>query len=229
MNASLQSPRTRGLHKRETLRLNVAATCLGTYALGPGYRAAVWVQGCPFHCAGCISPEWIPDLPARLVSPEELLDELLENPQVTGLTFSGGEPMHQAQGLAELSRLAKRRRDVDLICFSGYTLDRLRANPPAPGVDLLLAQLDVLVDGPYIASLNDNKGLRGSQNQQIHYLTPRLSMSLLEETPRRAEVHVQNGQAFLVGVPPQGMGAAFSSAIHKFRSQRYRLVQNERA
>src|SRR5690348_11966108 len=36
------------------LLVRVAATCTGTRALGPGLRSVVWVQGCPFRCAGCL-------------------------------------------------------------------------------------------------------------------------------------------------------------------------------
>lgn len=43
--------------------LNVAATRVGTRTLGPGVRSVVWVQGCPFHCLGCLAPEWIPNAP----------------------------------------------------------------------------------------------------------------------------------------------------------------------
>ncbi len=157
------------------------------------------------------------------------MDILLEDPNTTGITFSGGEPFRQSRGLAEVARLARRRRDVDIICFSGYQLEQLRKDPPNPWTDMLLSQLDVLVDGPYIAALNDNKGLRGSVNQRIHYLTPRLSTYFLEETPRKAEIQVQDGQAFLVGVPPKGMGIAFSAAVQRFKSKQYRLVQHERS
>ncbi len=159
---------------------------------------------------------------------EQLVDELLENPEVTGLTFSGGEPFRQSRGLADVARLAKRKRDLTIICFSGYRLEQLRKRPPNPWAEMLLAEIDVLIDGLYIASLNDSQGLRGSSNQNIHYLTPRLSTYFLEDIPRRAEIQVQEGQAFLVGVPPRGMGIAFSSAIQKFRSQQFKLVQNER-
>src|SRR5512146_912679 len=97
--------------------LNVAAICPTTRALGPGVRAVVWVQGCAFHCPGCIAPDWIPIRPARLVKPEALAEELLADPEVTGLTFSGGEPMLQASALARLARAARNMRDVDIICF----------------------------------------------------------------------------------------------------------------
>ncbi len=209
--------------------LNLAALCSSTRALGPGLRAVLWVQGCVFNCMGCISPEWIPDTPAHLMTAEQVVDALLEDPNVTGITLSGGEPFRQSRGLAEVARLARRKRDVDIICFSGYRLEQLRKDPPNPWTEMLLSQLDVLVDGPYIAALNDNKGLRGSSNQHIHYLTPRLNTYFLEDLPRKAEIQVQEGQAFLVGVPPKGMGIAFSAAIQRFKSRQYRLVQNERS
>lgn len=112
--------------------LNVAATRVGTRALGPGVRSVVWVQGCPFRCAGCVAPEWIPERPARRADPDRLAAELLADPQVTGFTLSGGEPMSQAAGLARLVRRARLLRDVSVVCFTGYRLERLRTRPPHP-------------------------------------------------------------------------------------------------
>ncbi|HET9590991.1 MAG TPA: 4Fe-4S single cluster domain-containing protein, partial [Anaerolineales bacterium] len=94
--------------------LNIASFSTQTRALGPGLRAVVWVQGCPFHCRGCIAPEWIPFQPAVQMTPRELVDRLLVA-DISGLTFSGGEPMEQAAGLAEVARLVKDRREVDII------------------------------------------------------------------------------------------------------------------
>ncbi|MBE0697352.1 MAG: radical SAM protein, partial [Anaerolineaceae bacterium] len=94
---------------QEKIVLNIAAICKGTRSLGPGLRAVVWVQGCPFQCPGCIAPDWIPIHPSHLYSPEQLVDDLLGDPHIQGLTFSGGEPMLQAVGLAFLSRLARKK------------------------------------------------------------------------------------------------------------------------
>src|SRR5258708_7469610 len=91
----------------EDLPVNVAATRIGTEMLGPGLRSVVWVQGCPLRCRGCLAPDWIPDRPARIVPAGQLVDELLAEPDVSGLTFSGGEPMMQAAGLAAVARLAR--------------------------------------------------------------------------------------------------------------------------
>ena len=196
----------------DKVMLNVAATLVGTSVLGPGLRAVVWVQGCPLRCPGCLAPDWIPFTPARLVAPEVLADELLAHPLISGLTFSGGEPTAQAEGLAQLARLARQRRRMDIICFSGFTLERLRQSPPYPGVADLLAQVDVLIDGAYIAQQDDNRGLRGSANQRIHHLTHRLAGVDLQSAPRRAEVVVRDGHLMLVGVPPTGLLASVSQA-----------------
>ncbi len=148
------------------LEVQVAETCIGTRALGPGLRSVVWVQGCPFSCAGCIAPDWIPRRTARAVRPEDLAAELLADPDVTGLTFSGGEPMAQATALAAGIRAARQARDVTLICFTGYRLSVLRSSPPDQGVPDLLAQADVVIDGRYVARRNDNKGLRGATTSE---------------------------------------------------------------
>lgn len=212
----------------EQLFLNIAATCPGTRSLGPGLRAVVWVQGCCFHCPGCIAPEWIPLKPARIISPDLLSDELLENPDVSGLTFSGGEPMLQAVGLARLARLARQKREISIICFTGFQRQVLEKSPPVPGVYDLLDQIDVLIDGPYISRLNDNRGLRGSQNQKVHFITDRLSSTNFENSPRKADILIQNGQAMMVGVPPKGLDSAFQRAIEKGNELRWELRSYER-
>jgi anaerobic ribonucleoside-triphosphate reductase activating protein len=187
---------------------------VGTRALGPGLRSAAWVQGCPFHCRGCIAPEWIPRQPAREVYPADLAAELLADPGVCGFTFSGGEPMSQAAGLAEVIRVARQHRDLTLICFTGYRLAELRARPPGPGVTDLLAHTDVLIDGRYVATRNDGRGLRGSTNQRVHFLTGRLAHfeADLVGGPRRSEIRIRARSALLVGVPGAGVSAAFDLA-----------------
>jgi anaerobic ribonucleoside-triphosphate reductase activating protein len=195
-----------------SIRLRVAETCVATRALGPGLRSVAWVQGCPFRCRGCLAPDWIPpDAPAREVRPADLAAELLAHPGVTGITFSGGEPMAQAAGLAEVIAIARRERDLTLICFSGYRLAELKDRPPGPGVAELLAQTDVLIDGRYVAERNDGHGLRGSSNQRVHMLTGRLAHAAeeLASGPRRTEIRVRERSALLVGVPSTAVAEMF--------------------
>ena len=176
-------------------------------------RSAVWVQGCPFRCAGCLAPDWIPQRPARNVRPGELAAELLADPGVTGLTFSGGEPMMQASAMAAVIRAARRARDVTLICFTGYRLSELRRMPSDPAVDDLLAETDVLIDGRYVAARNDSRGLRGSDNQRVHMLTDRLAGAYadLVSGPRRTEIRLRARSAMLVGVPDRRAVSAFEA------------------
>ena len=150
--------------------------------------------------------------PAREVRPADLAAELLADPGVTGLTFSGGEPMAQAAGLAAVIEIARRQRDLTLICFTGYRLAELRDRPPGPGVAELLAQTDVLIDGRYVAASNDGRGLRGSSNQQVHMLTGRLADAAAELAggPRRTEIRLRDRSALLVGVPDRAVAEAFA-------------------
>lgn len=195
--------------------LNIAQTCAATHALGPGLRAVVWVQGCPFQCAGCIAPEWIPFLPARLIEPEEVVQELLVY-NIDGLTFSGGEPMLQAAGLAKVARLARQSKpNLSVICYTGFTLEQLLREPPGPGVKELLDETDVLIDGLYISALNDDQGLRGSSNQRIHFLTDRLKGIDFVHCSRRVEIHVREGYVLLVGIPTRKALLGFQSAIEQ--------------
>ena len=202
--------------------VNVAATWIGTEALGPGLRSVAWVQGCPFRCPGCLSPDWIPNRVARLVPPARLAAELLRDEAVEGLTFSGGEPMLQAAALAEVARRARQARDVTLICFTGFELQQLKRRPPGAGVDELLAQVDVLIDGRYVEARDDGRGLRGSDNQQVHHLTDRLARSGYDFVgrPRTAEIKVSGHEAYLIGVPPPGLVSAFDVAVDRAREHR---------
>lgn len=213
----------RGAHVAP-VHLRVAETCVGTRALGPGLRSVVWVQGCPFHCRGCIAPDWIAPEPAREFRPADLAADLLAHPGVTGFTFSGGEPMAQAAGLAEVIRIARRQRDLTLICFTGYRLAELRDRPPGPGVAELLAQTDVLIDGRYVAEQNDGRGMRGSSNQQVHVLTARLADAAgdLADGPRRTEIRLRGSAALLVGVPSKEVAEAFDRVPALADARRWR-------
>ncbi|GAA0984731.1 4Fe-4S single cluster domain-containing protein [Acrocarpospora macrocephala] len=187
--------------------INVAEVCQATRALGPGLRAVVWVQGCPFRCRECVSPEWLEYRPATMFHPGELARRLLSQPDVTGFTFSGGEPMTQAKGLAATIRTARQQRDLSLICFSGYTLAELHGERRPDGAEELLSEVDVLIDGRYRPALNDGRGLRGSANQRVHHLTRRLRDSDydFEGRPREAEIQLSDSVLRLVGVPPLGL------------------------
>ena len=199
-------------HPKDSPSLNIAAIAAHTRALGPGARAAIWVQGCPFHCAGCLAPEWIPFVPSTLLTPDKVLEQL-DLDTISGLTFSGGEPMEQAAGLAALARLARQKKDLDLICFTGYRYERLLKNPPNTGVPELLAQVDVLVEGLFVQSLNDSIGLRGSSNQRVIHLSSRLKEHDFKSHQRKVEITITNGEIAVIGIPTPDVLAVMNKTI----------------
>lgn len=190
--------------------LNVAAIAAHTDALGPGPRAAIWVQGCPLHCPGCVAPNWIPFVPALQLAPDEILQKL-DLEAIRGLTFSGGEPMEQAAGLAALARLARREKALDVICYTGYRYENLLKQPPNVGVSELLAEIDVLIDGPFIQALNNAVGLRGSTNQRIIHLTSALTEFNFESNARRIELTITDGELGIIGIPTPGILSALQT------------------
>ncbi len=202
--------------------LNIAATCLSTRALGPGLRSVVWVQGCPLHCKGCISPEWIPEKPNTLISPDKLASELMANPDITGLTISGGEPMLQAKGLFQLIQRMQSIRPINIICFTGFQFETLQTSPPNLDVAELLTSIDLLIDGPYIENKNDNLGLRGSTNQRFIFLTDKLSSFDFKSSMRKVEYQVMDGNLLMVGVPPTKVVRSIDSQFaHSFQEAKY--------
>lgn len=203
--------------------LNVAQICPETYVLGPGKRFVIWVQGCPFSCAECVAPNWIPIETNRLTSIDDLVSRITAVPGLEGITISGGEPMLQAEGLARLIRgVRKVRPNFSALAFSGFTLEQLLKKALLdPGVNDFLNLLDVLIDGLYRADLNNDLGLRGSSNQRVHFLTPRYEKlkDEFECRPREIEVHVLRTDLLMVGVPSAKSLNTFYSLARQVSTQ----------
>ena len=130
---------------------------------GPGFRTSIYCAGCRHKCPGCHNPQSWDFSGGREMSTEELMRIIVADPYAN-VTFSGGDPMYQAAGFAELARAIRRRTNKDIWCFTGFRFEDLIQHDQRE----LLEQLDVLVDGPYVAALRDPDLLfRGSSNQRI--------------------------------------------------------------
>lgn len=140
---------------------------------GPGCRAVIWVQGCLRECASCFNPASWPFELNQLVAVDTLVQNILDNPRNEGVTFSGGEPFWQAPALAELARKVK-AVGLNVMSFTGFTLEQLQAEYAPAGAQELLEQLDILIDGPYVESLAIHSPTSpvSSSNQRVHIFNP---------------------------------------------------------
>ncbi len=167
---------------------------------GPGSRAVVWVQGCARECPGCFNPtSWSFSI-NQLIAIDDLVKKILSNSQNEGVTFSGGEPFWQASSLAEVARQVK-AVGLNVMSFTGFTLAKLRSPSAPPGSEDLLAQLDLLIDGPYIESLaiNQPNSLVSSSNQRVHIFNPNLSDRLTWASDQM-EIHIlKDGSRIVTG------------------------------
>lgn len=147
------------------MKINVAGIIGESIVDGPGIRLTVFCQGCPHHCPGCQNPEtWAFEERTRM-APEEILAMIKKNPMIRGVTLSGGEPFSQAAEHAELAKLL-RENGYEVAVYSGYTFEQLQNGTPEQ--QLLLKNIDILVDGPFLLEQRTlDARFRGSKNQRV--------------------------------------------------------------
>lgn len=196
--------------------LNLAHFVARTASEGPGFRAALWVQGCPIHCPGCINPHTWAFEDREWVAVDVLAARILATPDIEGVTFVGGEPFSQAAPLAALAKQV-RAGGLSVMTFTGYTYEQLKA-AQNPDWEALLAETDLLADGPFIqARRTDRLPWLGSDNQRLIALTPRYAQQIRTVTPQQAnglEVRLSpDGQIFINGFAHRGMHRAFMQAL----------------
>ncbi len=146
----------------ETIRLY--GTAPDSIVDGPGLRYAVFVQGCSHHCPGCHNESSQPFDGGTVERIDDVVERILANKLVQGVTLSGGEPFEQPAACAEIAR-QMRERGLNIWTYSGYTYEDLLAMPKAQE---LLEASDVLVDGPFVQALHSyDLSWRGSSNQRV--------------------------------------------------------------
>lgn len=146
--------------------MRIANTISDSIVDGPGLRFTVFTQGCPHDCPGCHNQETHPFDGGRETTVEALGAEMLRNPLTDGLTLSGGDPFLQGEACALLARLAH-EKGLDVWVYTGYTYETLLEQGVPEHLDLL-AEVDVLVDGPFVLALKSYEAkFRGSSNQRL--------------------------------------------------------------
>ena len=133
---------------------------------GDGLRVVLWVAGCSHHCKGCQNPiTWDPDggIPFDEAAKQEIFEQL-DKDYISGITFSGGDPLHPANE-ADVTALAKEIKEKypakDIWRYTGYRWEKICDHESA-------AYADVVVDGRFILEqLDVTLPWKGSPNQRV--------------------------------------------------------------
>ena len=134
---------------------------------GPGFRLAVFTQGCPHRCPGCHNPETHPFDGGKEVDTDKIIRMMEENPLLDGVTLTGGDPFCQPAACAVIAKAA-RSLGLNVWAYSGWTYEELikKAEADQDIMDVL-NHTDVLIDGPFrLAEKTLELRFRGSKNQR---------------------------------------------------------------
>ena len=133
---------------------------------GDGLRVVLWVAGCSHCCRDCHNPiTWDPDggLIFDNAAKNEIFEQL-DKDYISGITISGGDPLHPANrlGVRELMAEIKDKYPSKTIwLYTGDTWEEILHYP-------VMKYVDVLVDGEFIAEEKDVKLMwKGSANQRV--------------------------------------------------------------
>jgi|CXWL01.1.fsa_nt_gi anaerobic ribonucleoside-triphosphate reductase activating protein len=162
-------PITRENHSSEP-RVRIAGYYHNSLVEGPGRRSSVLFQFCPLSCRGC----WVPHLHSpnggELVSVKTLAEKLLDPSfERDGVSILGGEPFAQPESLLALVKELRQAGCEHILCYSGYTFEALNEKATREkAICEVLADVDMLIDGPYVEGLADRSGAwTGSGNQRV--------------------------------------------------------------
>lgn len=147
---------------------------------GPGLRYVIFSQGCTHNCPGCHNPETHSFFGGTVDETSRIVDEIMENPLLSGVTFSGGDPFAQPEAFIDIAeRLSG--KGLGIWCYTGYTLEELLDKGTA-AQKMLLSLVDTLVDGRFILSRRTlSIPFVGSSNQRVIDLTRITNPSDYEE------------------------------------------------
>ncbi|NFL88673.1 anaerobic ribonucleoside-triphosphate reductase activating protein [Clostridium botulinum] len=135
---------------------------------GPGIRRVFFSQGCNHNCKGCFNPDTHDFNGGEERSIDELIEDVLCNPMIKGITFSGGDPFERADEFSYMAKIFK-ENNKNIWCYTGYTFEYINDNLERnKGWKDLINNLDVLVDGKFEEDKKeDGLKFKGSSNQRI--------------------------------------------------------------
>ncbi|MBR4060042.1 MAG: anaerobic ribonucleoside-triphosphate reductase activating protein [Lachnospiraceae bacterium] len=148
---------------------------------GDGLRVVLWLSGCTHNCYKCQNPQTHNPSSGILFdekAEEELFSELGKE-YISGLTLTGGDPLHE-NNLDEVLNLVNKIRLLlptkTIWLYSGYKFTDFFDVPIWRASEIknnikrkeIISMCDVMVDGKYIDKLRDvSLHWRGSSNQRV--------------------------------------------------------------
>ena len=150
--------------------MNMAGFYDESISNGLGWRAVLFVSGCPHNCPGCHNKAAQDYKYGEKFNKKEIIERIKVNSILKGVTISGGEPLcpqNIAEVLDFIKEVKKEKPNFNVWCYTGYTIEQLE-NRHDSVTDECLSQINVLVDGRFIEQKkNPTLKFRGSENQRI--------------------------------------------------------------
>ncbi|MHB1392297.1 MAG: anaerobic ribonucleoside-triphosphate reductase activating protein [Clostridia bacterium] len=148
------------------MELRVAGIVKESVVDGPGFRYVIFAQGCTHGCKGCHNPDTHALDRGYGVDTDSLVEDIKQSRYIDGVTFSGGEPLLQAEAFIHIAEKLK-ESNINIVCYTGFTFEELVESKDECCIKLL-GLTDMLIDGPYMEELKDiSLTYRGSTNQRI--------------------------------------------------------------
>lgn len=146
-------------------------------ANGPGVRVVLWTSGCGHYCHGCHNPETWDPCAGQLFDEkaEEELFSYLSLSFISGITFSGGDPMHEnnIEKILELTeKIKKKMPKKNIWLYTGYVwediMEEIKEDESMIIRKKIIENVNVLVDGQFVLEKKDIKlTWMGSSNQRV--------------------------------------------------------------
>lgn len=170
------------------------------YNLGPGKRIGIWVQGCSIKCNGCINKStWNPNggKAVKVLKVFDFIQSKVED--FDGITVTGGEPFNQYKQLMAFSMLIKRKAKLNILCYSGYTLNELEVMFPDKA---FYKCLDYLIDGQFIENNQSNNSIKGSDKQNIYrFVNGKPQLISLRNEDEKWSLKQEGDTIYMSGIP----------------------------
>ena len=146
------------------MRLRISGIVNDSIVDGPGLRLAVFTQGCLHNCPGCHNPQTHDVAGGYFIEVDEIIDKILANPLLQGVTLSGGDPFLQVEPNCELMEKIKQLR-LNAIIYTGFLWEELMANESMKKLALMA---DYVIDGKFMLEYKTlDIAFVGSSNQRF--------------------------------------------------------------